>query len=226
MMDKEALIAALQELDTEASMQEFDPNQIEMAEIKAWICEDGYLHQFRMNLAGYDENMPDQKMGIDFFIHLYDFNSDIAISAPTDAIALEAPDINTLFGEFDDLSGEFAETDNFSSELDDILPTDPSAPVLPVKPREDTPAAPVAPIVPGSLTASVYNGGNLRAFPSLQGLVQDQINAFETVQLLAKTSDGRWYKITNARNVTGWVSVTLLTIDPAIATQVPVEPGL
>jgi flagellar FliL protein len=71
------------------------------------------------------------------------------------------------------------------------------------------------------LTATVFNGGNVRERP-VTGKVLDQINANETVQLIEKTSDGAWYRITNIRNVTGWVSVTLLTIDPATAKNVPV----
>jgi len=71
------------------------------------------------------------------------------------------------------------------------------------------------------LTATVFNGGNLRERP-VTGKVLDQINANESVQLLEKTSDGAWYRITNIRNITGWVSVTLLTIDPATAKQVPI----
>jgi hypothetical protein len=74
------------------------------------------------------------------------------------------------------------------------------------------------------LSAKVFNGGNVRARP-VTGKPLDQINAGETVQLLAKTSDGGWYQISYTRDgtpITGWVSVTLLTIDPAVAKQVPV----
>jgi SH3-like domain-containing protein len=71
------------------------------------------------------------------------------------------------------------------------------------------------------LTATVFNGGNVRERP-VTGRPLDQINAGETVQLLAKTPDGGWYQITDIRGVTGWVSVTLLTIDPAVARQVPI----
>jgi flagellar FliL protein len=71
------------------------------------------------------------------------------------------------------------------------------------------------------LTATVFNGGNVRERP-VTGKPLDQINAGETVQLLAKTADSGWYQITNIRGVTGWVSRTLLTIDPDVAAQVPV----
>jgi len=72
------------------------------------------------------------------------------------------------------------------------------------------------------LSASVFNGGNVRETPSLGGKVLDQINAGETVRLLGKTADGRWYKLSNPRNITGWVSATLLTIDAQTAAKVPV----
>lgn len=74
------------------------------------------------------------------------------------------------------------------------------------------------------LSAKVFNGGNVRARP-VTGKPLDQINAGETVKLLAKTSDGGWYQISYTRDskpITGWVSVTLLTIDSATAKQVPV----
>jgi Tfp pilus assembly protein PilX len=76
----------------------------------------------------------------------------------------------------------------------------------------------------GGLAATVANGGNVREAP-INGRPLDQVNAGETVRLLAKTADGNWLKITYARNsatITGWISRTLLTIDPAVEQQVPV----
>jgi uncharacterized protein YgiM (DUF1202 family) len=73
------------------------------------------------------------------------------------------------------------------------------------------------------LTATVRNGGNVREEPNLSGKVLDQINAGEMVQLLEKTRDGNWYKITDIRGKTGWVSKTLLTIAPDVVGQVPVS---
>ena len=87
-------------------------------------------------------------------------------------------------------------------------------------PPPPTPGATVPPAT--GLTAIVFNGGNVRAAPNLQGQVLDQINARETVQLLSKTPDGNWYRITNVRGVTGWVNRTLLTVDPDVARRVPV----
>ncbi|MGQ9828862.1 MAG: SH3 domain-containing protein [Roseiflexus sp.] len=87
-------------------------------------------------------------------------------------------------------------------------------------PPPPTPNATVPPAT--GLTAIVFNGGNVRAAPNLQGQVLDQVNARETVQLLSKTPDGNWYRITNVRGVTGWVNRTLLTVDPDVARRVPV----
>jgi len=72
--------------------------------------------------------------------------------------------------------------------------------------------------------ATVANGGNVREAP-ITGRPLDQVNAGETVRLLAKTTDGAWLKVSYARNgatITGWVSRRLLTIDPAVEQQVPV----
>jgi hypothetical protein len=84
--------------------------------------------------------------------------------------------------------------------------------------------APLAPLQPGerAVMATVANGGNLRAAPSLQGAVQDQIHAAESVRLLGRSADGRWYKIINLRDQAGWVSATLLSIDQEQAVHVPV----
>jgi flagellar FliL protein len=79
---------------------------------------------------------------------------------------------------------------------------------------------------PDALTATVFNGGRIRSTPTIVDNPSNQvgtINANETVQLLAKTANGSWYKITDIRGVTGWVSVTLLTISADVADQVPVE---
>jgi hypothetical protein len=76
----------------------------------------------------------------------------------------------------------------------------------------------------GLLTATVFNGGNVREAP-INGQALDQVNAGERVQLLMKNDAGSWFKISygrGSRTITGWVSKTLLTIDPAVEQQVPI----
>lgn len=75
-----------------------------------------------------------------------------------------------------------------------------------------------------ALTATVFNGGNVRREPVITSdNVVAQINAGETVEVIEKTSDGQWYRIKTIRDAEGWVSVTLLTIDQAVIDQVPVR---
>ena len=88
-------------------------------------------------------------------------------------------------------------------------------------------APPIEPVAPGTSVplATVFNGGNVRAQPNIEGDVLDQIHARESVRLLAKTADARWYRIVNPRDLVGWVSATLLKIDPALVEAVPVADG-
>ncbi len=77
---------------------------------------------------------------------------------------------------------------------------------------------------PTALTASVANGGNVREAP-VDGTPLDQVRVGEVVQLLEKNADGTWFKITYTRAgqapIVGWISKTLLAIDPTVEQQVP-----
>ena len=103
-----------------------------------------------------------------------------------------------------------------------VAPTPTKAPAAPTAVAATATPVPEPSAAPApKLSAKVFNGGNVRDQP-VSGKVLDQINANETVTLIEKTADGTWYKITNERQVTGWVSVTLLTIDDATIAQVPI----
>ncbi|MBC8077415.1 MAG: SH3 domain-containing protein, partial [Chloroflexales bacterium] len=80
------------------------------------------------------------------------------------------------------------------------------------------------PSPPPSLVANVFNGGNLREQPGIQGRVLDQINAGERVELRAKNAQGTWYQVVNQRGTQGWVSATLLSIAPQTASEVSSVP--
>jgi hypothetical protein len=89
---------------------------------------------------------------------------------------------------------------------------------------QSTPPTPASGGTPGAtptgLTATVFNGGNIRERP-VGGRPLGQLHAGQTVQLLARTADGIWYRVI-APEATGWVHVSLLKIDAAVAKQVPV----
>lgn len=97
---------------------------------------------------------------------------------------------------------------------------------IPNQPTTEPTATAVPPETPQPTgpTATVGNGGNVRAVPGGEPIL-DQIHAFETVELLKKLPDGSWYRIRNIRGVVGWVHYTLLNPDDLakVSSQVPIE---
>lgn len=89
-----------------------------------------------------------------------------------------------------------------------------------VEPTEDVPEPQPIPI--GETTATVANGGNVRAIPGGEPIL-DQVHANESVELLKKTPDGQWYFMRNPRDTEGWVHQSLLTISAEVDANVPVE---
>jgi flagellar FliL protein len=120
--------------------------------------------------------------------------------------------------------------DAFFQVVASAPPNTPTAPPDPTKPNPTPtsvpePTTPPAPTATAgvSLTATVFNGGNIRTAPRVEPCSCPQLHAGETVQLLERSSDGQWYRVI-APEGTGWVNVTLLRIDAAVATQVPETP--
>ncbi len=101
-------------------------------------------------------------------------------------------------------------------------PSPTASPTATARPSPTPSPTPIPTATPVPLTASVFNGGNVRAAPNLNGTVLDQIHAYETVILLGRSSDGVWLRIINPRQQEGWVHRSLLTIDPAIEAALPV----
>jgi hypothetical protein len=62
-------------------------------------------------------------------------------------------------------------------------------------------------------TATVWNGGNVRAAP-VSGAPRDQANAGELLDLYAQSADGGWYLVRTPRRIWGWISATLVTRAP------------
>lgn len=84
------------------------------------------------------------------------------------------------------------------------------------------PTAEPEPTLPTGPAGAVANGGNVRALPQITAdNVIGGVNAGEDVQLLARTPNQLWYRIRTIRDEIGWVSASLLTVDPAVAAQIP-----
>lgn len=100
------------------------------------------------------------------------------------------------------------------------VPVEGQTPPTPV--AEQPEATPDATVPEDALTATVFNGGNIRERP-VTGRPLGQAHAGEVVVLLEKTSDGVWYRVI-AGEATGWMHVSLLTIEPDVASLVPIAP--
>lgn len=77
--------------------------------------------------------------------------------------------------------------------------------------------------IASGLAATVTNGGNVRQHPMIIENVIGTINADEQIEILGQTPNGEWFLIRNARDEIGWTSATLLSIEPSVLEQVPVE---
>lgn len=75
-----------------------------------------------------------------------------------------------------------------------------------------------------SPTALVRASGNLREAPSTKGKIIEQVKAKETVTLLGRNKSSTWLRVTNARGVTGWVSMTLLNSNAVSVKSLKVVP--
>lgn len=78
-----------------------------------------------------------------------------------------------------------------------------------------------SPVPVPAASTTVFNGGNLRAAPSLDAAILNQVNADETVTLLGRSSDGIWFQIRDALGQVGWMHRTLLNLTPGIEQTVP-----
>jgi hypothetical protein len=177
--DKNAIVKALASASTTA-VSARDLDQIDRAEVKFWVCDDGYFHQAWVSIEGATADRPNDTIGFRMRLSLFDYNGTFTIGAPPNPARLDPPN----------LGGTVFET----------LPSSTSTPT-------------------GGPIATVFNGGNIRQAPNAKGQVLGQLHAGQTVGLLEKTVDGRWYHV-SAPEATGWVHVSLLRIAPEVAGQV------
>ncbi len=70
-------------------------NNIKTSEYKVWVCDDGYLHQVRINIEAQDNSQSSQAFGMKLSVHAYDFGKELKISAPAGAVQAVSPFIQT-----------------------------------------------------------------------------------------------------------------------------------
>ncbi len=88
--DRDATLAALENLGEE-TLPGGEEENLEVAELRLWVCEDGYVHQMQAELSGVNPEAPDQQVELMVLMRFFDINADISIEAPADAVPLEVP---------------------------------------------------------------------------------------------------------------------------------------
>ncbi len=88
--DKEAAMEFFNEFSKQ-SQQSQSLDQLSNAELKVWVCDDGYFHQLRMSMEGSAKDKPNQKVSILMLIHFSDLNANIKITPPPSPAPLKTP---------------------------------------------------------------------------------------------------------------------------------------
>jgi hypothetical protein len=89
--DKTAVVNAFNRLGGATGATQEDLKSIDRAEFKFWVCDDGYLHQVRMLIEGHDKTNTAQKGSFEVAINLSDFDADLKITPPADAVPMPTP---------------------------------------------------------------------------------------------------------------------------------------
>lgn len=69
-----------------------DLSTIDNATAQFSLCDDGYIHRIELTLDISTNDKPPQKASFTVNIHMYDFNANIAITPPANAVPLQAVD--------------------------------------------------------------------------------------------------------------------------------------
>lgn len=88
--DKNATTKLFQAASTETPGKSSLDN-IESATTKFWICDDGYLHQWTMNIEGRAKDKPTEKVSFQIRLHVWDFNANIKLTPPANPAPLQMP---------------------------------------------------------------------------------------------------------------------------------------
>lgn len=60
----------------------------DVADTRIYICDDDYLHQIAVEIEAHDQRNPNQKAQFQALVHFSDFDQDIVITPPADAVAV------------------------------------------------------------------------------------------------------------------------------------------
>lgn len=96
--DKAATLGGIQTMGDAANQlpSNFDIENIQVAETKFWLCDDGYFHQMILNIQAQDNTNPSKTVSINAIVHLYDFDSNFEITPPQNATPLDMSKFGSL----------------------------------------------------------------------------------------------------------------------------------
>ncbi len=89
--DKQATYKWYTSVSPEDIPNKDDFQDLDNAEIKVWVCSDGYMHQFRMILETHSKYDPSLKGKMQQQMHFFDINGNISITAPASPVPFRLP---------------------------------------------------------------------------------------------------------------------------------------
>ncbi len=89
--DKETVVKAFQSASEATGQADGSLENLDTAELKFWVCDDGYVHQTRMFVEGSSKDKPNEKGSFLLLMHLTDIGANITIQPPPNASPLEVP---------------------------------------------------------------------------------------------------------------------------------------
>jgi hypothetical protein len=89
--DKTATTKLFQSVNTQETTSKQSLGDVDSAETKFWICDDGYLHQWTLNIEGRNKDKPTERVPFQIRLHLWDFNANIKLTPPANPAPLKMP---------------------------------------------------------------------------------------------------------------------------------------
>ena len=94
--DRDATNRLFLNLDTQGTRTQDLFDALDNAEIKLWLCDDGYFHQLTMNLEGHQSAAPTDKVSMQVRVHLFDYNANIKIAPPANPAPMQMPSLGLV----------------------------------------------------------------------------------------------------------------------------------
>lgn len=87
--DQNAMTKLLDAVKMRGGQNKNTLDNIISASTKLWACDDGYLHQIWANLEGRTSAQSSEKVGLEMYVHIWDYNARIQLTPPSDAEPLQ-----------------------------------------------------------------------------------------------------------------------------------------